>query len=599
MAQTLGDLNVDLRFITAVVVAAAIAALAAAEPLADEEVPSNCRCCALDRVHAPYLKGLPAPDPTGRVGTSHLRVTTRSPEAQAWFDRGLNLLHCFWEFEAYRCFLQALEADPDCAMAYWGVCMALPGARPEAGGERAEAFERARSLAPGATPHEQLYIEALGQVLSGGTKSAIPVLRRLLESHPGDVEAAAFLALWLRDGYGRDQAPNPGTREALELANRYLADHPHHVGFHHYKVHILEGGPHYEEARASADILPKLAPASGHIVHMPGHIYYLSGEFGKACAAFRASRKVEGAYLTKDGIPPYDAQNYLHNLHYLAFAAAEAGRREEALAVAGAFAAIEIPADRRHSPGAAQVYYLAAATPAMMHMRFGEYAAAAETIDPATVPEDCGARHYLVFLRDYCLLKSRLHAGVSPAELSGLRFGMEQAGRLLVASEPRGLSSPEMDPWRVAAGTVRILLAEIRVWMKAPEASPGELDVWIDAAAREQRRAGYMEPPYTPWPVEEEFGRLFLDLGDPGRALRWFRAAEQVRPGNAFAHLGAARSLVSGAGGAPSLLRQHYERCASTWAEADPGIDGLNEVRRYLPQQRDQSPGGPDVPLLE
>ena len=126
---------------------AAVPAVGVAEP-SGEKAPSNCRCCELDRVHAPYLRHLPPPKAEGQVGGSHFAVTTTSPEAQAWFDRGLNLLHCFWEFEAYRCFLRALEADPECAMAYWGVCMSLPGARPEASAERAEAFDRAAMSMP-------------------------------------------------------------------------------------------------------------------------------------------------------------------------------------------------------------------------------------------------------------------------------------------------------------------------------------------------------------------------------------------------------------------------------------------------------------------
>ncbi|NNM27974.1 MAG: hypothetical protein HKO57_00510, partial [Akkermansiaceae bacterium] len=480
------------------VVSAAPLAVPAGEPAPVAAKPaSNCRCCSLDRVYAPYLKKLPAPEPGRKVGTSHLAITTSSPEAQAWFDRGLNLLHCFWEFEAYRCFLQAVEADPQCAMAYWGVCMALPGTRPEANSERAAAFEQAKLLAPGATAHEQLYIETLRQILLGGTSSAVPVLRRILAAHPDDADAAAFLVLWLRDGYAPEGKPNPGTREAIALAEAHLARHPKHVGLHHYRVHVLEAGPDFEHARRSANILPSLAPGSGHIVHMPGHIYFLAGEFEKACTAFRACRKVEETYLQEEKIPPFDSQNNLHNLHYLAFAAANAGRYEEALEVATAFADIEIPADRRWSAGAGQVYYLGASAPAMVHMRFHAYEAAAATLDPGAVPANCEARHFLTFLKGYCEMKHQLLAGTPAAELADLRFRLESAAQRLLSGEPRGTSSAELAPWRLAAGTTRMLLAELRVWTKAADAPPETLRVWIDSALREQARGGYMEPPYT------------------------------------------------------------------------------------------------------
>ena len=96
----------------------------------------TCRCCDLGRIYAPYLKKLPTPKKRDNIGNSHLKITTKSETAQEWFDQGLNLLHSFWEFEAYRCFLQAAKEDPDCAMAYWGICMSLPGKNAESTVER-------------------------------------------------------------------------------------------------------------------------------------------------------------------------------------------------------------------------------------------------------------------------------------------------------------------------------------------------------------------------------------------------------------------------------------------------------------------------------
>src|SRR5690242_3873580 len=55
------------------------------------------------------------------VGTVHEAVTTRSPEAQAFYDQGLALLHSFAYIDAARSFHQALRLDPQLAMAYVGL----------------------------------------------------------------------------------------------------------------------------------------------------------------------------------------------------------------------------------------------------------------------------------------------------------------------------------------------------------------------------------------------------------------------------------------------------------------------------------------------
>ncbi|MEJ6561082.1 MAG: hypothetical protein QNL77_02480 [Akkermansiaceae bacterium] len=109
-------------------------------PLLAQEAAPACRCCVLNRVYAPYLKDLPPPPMREGIGNSSLKITTKSKAAQKWFNQGWNLLYAFWEFEAYRAFLQAVEADPDCAMAYWGIAMSLPGKNPEALIERKNAL---------------------------------------------------------------------------------------------------------------------------------------------------------------------------------------------------------------------------------------------------------------------------------------------------------------------------------------------------------------------------------------------------------------------------------------------------------------------------
>ena len=59
------------------------------------------------------------------LGSYSRPITTSSPDAQLWFDRGLIWTYGFNHDEAVFCFRQAVEADPDCAMAHWGIAYAI------------------------------------------------------------------------------------------------------------------------------------------------------------------------------------------------------------------------------------------------------------------------------------------------------------------------------------------------------------------------------------------------------------------------------------------------------------------------------------------
>src|SRR3954468_1265218 len=125
-------------------------------------------CCVLAQTHqhAPppdfsrvYLIQLPSPQRIKGIGRSHMAITTKSPDAQQWFDQGLAALHCFWDYEALRAFEQAVRLDQDCAMCHWGLARALDSRGGDKEQQQAE-LKKAEDLASKATDHEQRYIRA-------------------------------------------------------------------------------------------------------------------------------------------------------------------------------------------------------------------------------------------------------------------------------------------------------------------------------------------------------------------------------------------------------------------------------------------------------
>src|SRR5437773_53520 len=136
-------------------------------------------------------------------GDVHHRVSTRNPEAQAFFDQGLRLMYAFNHDEAARAFRQAARLDPSLAMAHWGVALALGpniNAPVDAAQEKAayEAVQKAANLTAGAAEHERAYIEALAVRYSADPKADLKKLAidykeamgRLARRYPDDLDAA-------------------------------------------------------------------------------------------------------------------------------------------------------------------------------------------------------------------------------------------------------------------------------------------------------------------------------------------------------------------------------------------------------------------------
>jgi hypothetical protein len=103
----------------------------------------------------------------GNTGNVSLQITTKSPEAQAFFNQGLGQLHGFWYFEAERSFRQAAALDSDCAMAYWGMAMANRENEKRGKGFIDEAVKRKGT----ASAREQLWIDTLSAFFNAGADS--------------------------------------------------------------------------------------------------------------------------------------------------------------------------------------------------------------------------------------------------------------------------------------------------------------------------------------------------------------------------------------------------------------------------------------------
>ena len=261
------------------------------------------------------------------IGHTPFPVTTSSPIAQRYIDQGVALLHGFWYYEALRSFRQATKLDPQCAMAWWGLYQTPRGGR----AEKRRAFRKFKRLSPQVSDREQRYIRATVQLDSLGRRAYIEEMQTLIERYPDDVEAVVFLTRFLMRGYHSNR-PRKGEPDPVDIVRPLLDTHPDHFGAHHYYIHLIEPGSNPSAAQKSADAIAALAPGNAHIVHMPGHIHYLVGEYERARDSFVAAFAIDSTYMAQYGTPAYNNWNYVHNLSYLVANSAEDGRYQDGLA---------------------------------------------------------------------------------------------------------------------------------------------------------------------------------------------------------------------------------------------------------------------------
>jgi tetratricopeptide (TPR) repeat protein len=303
--------------------------------------------------------GEPKP-PAIMAGFSNLHhpVSTHNQEAQQFFDQGLRLVYAFNHEEATRAFRRAAELDSQLAMAWWGIALAAGpnynlGADREHEAMAVEAVNKAKALSAGASAVENAYIEAIAHRFSSDPGSDLHQLDLdysksmdvLAHTYPDDLDAATLYAdslmnlrpwkLWNADG-----TPADGTSTILSTLESVLRRDPNHIGAMHLYMHAVEASPNPERALPYAERIAALAPAAGHLVHMPSHIYERTGNFDGARVQNAAAAKADEAFASSTGVHGlYMMMYYSHNLHFGAVAAAMQGRCADAQASARQLAA--------------------------------------------------------------------------------------------------------------------------------------------------------------------------------------------------------------------------------------------------------------------
>ena len=344
---------------------------------------------------------------------------------------------------------------------------------------------------------------------------------------PDDPDAATIYAESLMipvrwHWYSAAGAPAAGVLEAEHTLEGVLRRWPQHPGANHYYIHAVESSPTPERAVPSAQRLMGIVPWAGHVVHMPGHIWLVLGEWETAAGVNERAVAVDREYfaatnVTGGSYTPY----YYHNLDFIRYARSMQGRKADALRAADALAAASAPMLQVMPEMGDSIFPVVLFT----YVRFGEWDHVLKTPQP-------GAKQVM------STAAWRFARGVALAA-KGDRAG---AARERDAFEKTRASAPADAPY--GQNQVRdVLSLASEVLAARMAATPADaLPHWQRSVAL-QDALTYDEPPDWYYPLRESFGAALLRAGKAPQAEQVFREGVKRSPKNGRMLFGLLQSL--------------------------------------------------------
>jgi tetratricopeptide (TPR) repeat protein len=478
-------------------------------------------------------------------GNWHHTVSTKNAQAQAFFDQGLRQIYAFNHDEAARSFQRAAELDPKLAMAYWGVAEAVgPNYNDPASQDRFvqahEAIAKAETLGSDASESDKAYIAALAKRFPADPKSDLraaaeqyrDAMRDVVKRFPDDLDAATLFAeagmnlhpwgLWRADG-----TPEQGTEEIVATLESVIRREPNHLGAIHYYIHTVEASNSPERALAGANRLAQLAPAAGHIVHMPAHIYIRTGDYQAALQTNQKAALVDQAYIkagAAQGI--YSMMYYSHNLHFIAMAAAMNGNYLESRRGAQLLAANVGPHVKEMPPLGGFM-----TVPLAVEVRFHKWNEILKTPQPD--PSMQTATLFWHFARGLAL------AGTG-------KLDEAEAEHKIVAEAEEKTPPDAIFQMPINNKTKDILKIAENVLGAKISLAKNDMDATVNqlrAAVATQDLLKYDEPQDWFYPVRESLGAVLLKIGDNAGAEEVFRADLERNPRNPRSLFGLEQAL--------------------------------------------------------
>ena len=511
------------------------------------------------------------------LGGVNFPITTTSAVAQQYFNQGLALSYAFNHAAADFAFNEATIYDPDCAMCYWGSALVLgpnvnadmtPGNAPRA----FDLVNLATKLGKQASAKEQMLIAALQQrYLATEPEDRKPLneayaegMRGVMQAFPQDPHIAALAAESMMDVHpwnywDEEGATRPWTKEITDTIETALALDSKHIGAIHLYIHAVEQSTSPERAEPYADTLADLAPAAGHLVHMPAHIYMRVGRYHDATLNNMLATAADNEFIQncRSNSPIYLAGYIPHNWHFGWVTAAISGWKSKAYELAdGTAAALTDELLRAPGMAVAQHFY---SQPLYAKVRFADWQGILDTEEPA---EDLlyarGIWHYARG-QAFIELDKQQEAKQELARLAELRNRPETASLRFFNRE---------------GASILLEIAET-VLTGSIAAEAGDLQQAISilqSAVEMEDSLPYTEPPEWYFPVRHALGALQISAGEYAAAEATYQKDLEIMVENGWALRGLIEALTLQ--GKTDQANDAKRRFDEAWKHAEITITG-------------------------
>jgi tetratricopeptide (TPR) repeat protein len=499
-------------------------------------------------------------------------VISCSPDSQKAFKHAVWTLHSFWYPEALKEFTAVTEAEPNCAIGYWGIAMSHwyplwyppTAASLKAGSEAAEKA----MAAPTKTEREKDYIAAIAAFYRDNDKldhrtravAYEKAMEQVYLKYPEDREAAVFYGLALDTTALPTDKTYANQKKAAEILNKVWKEEPNHPGVVHYLIHSDDSAKFAQAGLDAAICYAKIAPDVPHALHMPSHIFTRLGMWQESIDSNRAAAAAALAYSQKAGHPgAYD----VHSMDYLEYAYLQTAQDGPAKAVVDELVSFR-SSDEANLPTA----YALAAIPVRYALERRDWPAAASLLEPAIgfpLERFPWAEAMISFSRALGEARTGNIAGAQ-AEIANLQALKDK------------LSAANNTYWANQVEVQRLGAAGILAHVQGDNTKAVEL---VRAAA--DLEATMDKHPATPssvLPARELLGDLLLELNQPAAALTEYKEMLRTDPNRFRSILGEARAAKQS--GDMAAAHDAYQKLVALSKPAGPERPELAEAKAYL-----------------
>ena len=522
------------------------------------------------RAGAPLFEGM---------GDHQHPITTGNPDAQRYFDQGLTLAFGFNHAESVRSFKAAQTLDPNCAMCFWGEALARgPNINVTSNGkaimapeERKAAYaalQKAIALKGQASQLEQGYIDALATRYNGDPDTDrapldlayAEAMGQLAAQYPDDEDAAVLYAEALMNTmpwnyWADDGNPKPATQQVIASLERIMAKNPKHPLALHLYIHAVEASSNPGRAEVASDTLADLVPGSGHLVHMPAHIYWRIGRYHDASEANVKAAAVDEAYISQCNAQGfYPALYYPHNIHFLWAASAMEGRSQVSIEAARKVAA-NIRLEQIEQFPAVEFFHT---IPLLALTQFGQWQALLEEPQPPQSLDFSNAIwHY-----------TRAVAQANLGNLDAARQEHQQLVPLKKTAKIMQLDGVDYPASSLLDIADHLVQGEIAYADNDLNSAIGH----FEQAVAMQDALPYTEPPFWYYPTRQSLGAALLKAEKFAEAEAVYRQDLRDYPRNGWSLSGLAASLKGQ--GKQAEAEQVQAKLDTVWQFADVTLNG-------------------------